>query len=143
MAALIWPNNSNGAWRCQIFGPTAAEVAGATNKATPADADKFGLVDSAASNILKHITWANLKTLLYWPTIVFTAPGKTTPVDADLLSIGDSATSFVINKLTWANLKATLASTVFPRFDAAQTLTAAQQAQARPTCQPLKGQIGG
>lgn len=33
----------------------------ATSKATPVDADEIPLVDSAASNVLKKLTWANLK----------------------------------------------------------------------------------
>lgn len=36
----------------------------ATSKATPVDADELPLVDSAASNVLKKLTWANLKTTL-------------------------------------------------------------------------------
>lgn len=33
----------------------------ATSKTTPVDADEFAIVDSAASNVLKKLTWANLK----------------------------------------------------------------------------------
>jgi hypothetical protein len=36
----------------------------ATSKATPVDADELSLVDSAASNVLKKLTWANLKATL-------------------------------------------------------------------------------
>lgn len=36
----------------------------ATSKSTPIDADQIPLVDSAASNTLKKLTWANLKTTL-------------------------------------------------------------------------------
>lgn len=36
----------------------------ATSKATPVDADELPLVDSAASNVLKKLTWANLKATL-------------------------------------------------------------------------------
>ena len=43
----------------------AAMLAGtinvATGKTTPVDADETSLVDSAASNVLKKLTWANLK----------------------------------------------------------------------------------
>jgi hypothetical protein len=38
-----------------------ALVNGATEKATPVDADMIGLMDSAASNIFKKLSWANLK----------------------------------------------------------------------------------
>jgi hypothetical protein len=36
----------------------------ATSKSTPVDADELPLVDSAASNVLKKLTWANLKATL-------------------------------------------------------------------------------
>lgn len=51
---------STGAATVQAAGiadPTHA----ATGKATPVDADELPLVDSAASNVLKKLTWANLK----------------------------------------------------------------------------------
>lgn len=43
----------------------------ATSKTTPVDADELPLVDSAASNVLKKVTWANLKATLktYFDTI--------------------------------------------------------------------------
>jgi hypothetical protein len=41
-----------------------AIVHAATGKTTPVDADEFGIVDSAASNVLKKLTWANLKATL-------------------------------------------------------------------------------
>jgi hypothetical protein len=48
-------------------------IAGATLKATPVDADSLGLSDSAATGILKKLTWANLKaTLLGAATFVGT-----------------------------------------------------------------------
>lgn len=42
----------------------AATINAATGKTTPVDADELGLVDSAASNVLKKLTWANLKATL-------------------------------------------------------------------------------
>lgn len=36
----------------------------ATAKTTPVDADAIGLIDSAASNVLKKVTWANVKATL-------------------------------------------------------------------------------
>lgn len=42
----------------------AAEIVASTEKVTPADADLFAIIDSAASNILKKITWANMKAAL-------------------------------------------------------------------------------
>lgn len=42
-----------------------AQIIAATEKTTPVDADLFPLVDSAAANVLKKLTWANLKTTLF------------------------------------------------------------------------------
>lgn len=49
----------------------AAVIHAATGKTTPVDADELGLVDSAASNVLKKLTWANLKATLksYFDTL--------------------------------------------------------------------------
>ena len=48
-----------------------ALINGATSKTTPVDADAIGLVDSAASSILKKLTWANAKATLkaYFDTL--------------------------------------------------------------------------
>jgi len=42
----------------------AAQVIAASPKTTPVDADNFGITDSAASNIIKKLTWANIKATL-------------------------------------------------------------------------------
>lgn len=56
----------------------------ATSKTTPADADELPLVDSAASNVLKKLTWANLVAALktYFDSVATTLTNKTltTPV---------------------------------------------------------------
>lgn len=41
-----------------------ALINSATDKATPVDADYIGIMDSAASNILKKLSWANIKATL-------------------------------------------------------------------------------
>lgn len=46
------------------YAGAASEIHAAADKATPVDADELGLVDSAASWVLKKLTWANLKTTL-------------------------------------------------------------------------------
>ncbi len=48
-----------------------ALINGATSKTTPVDADYLGLMDSAASNILKKLSWANVKATLktYFDTL--------------------------------------------------------------------------
>ncbi|MFA5386811.1 MAG: hypothetical protein WC322_00230 [Candidatus Paceibacterota bacterium] len=45
-------------------GDVATTIHAATTKTTPADADELGIVDSAASWVLKKFTWANLKAAL-------------------------------------------------------------------------------
>jgi hypothetical protein len=46
-------------------------INGATSKTTPVDADQVALMDSAASNIIKKLSWANIKATLktYFDTI--------------------------------------------------------------------------
>lgn len=48
-----------------------AMIVAAASKATPVDADLLALVDSAASNVLKKLTWANVKATLktYFDTL--------------------------------------------------------------------------
>jgi len=52
-------------------GNVGAAIHGATAKTTPADADTVPLIDSAASNVLKKVTWANIKATLktYFDTL--------------------------------------------------------------------------
>lgn len=47
-------------------------INGATAKTTPVDADFFGLMDSAASNILKKLSWANVMVALGAYTVTLT-----------------------------------------------------------------------
>lgn len=49
----------------------SVELGAASAKATPADADKLGLLDSAASWAMKVLTWGNLKTALSAATMSF------------------------------------------------------------------------
>lgn len=77
----------------------APQTTAATSKATPVDADALPITDSAASNGLKKLTWANLKaTLLTWlQGTVFPSPGPigaTTPaaVSATTLTATGNAT---------------------------------------------------
>jgi hypothetical protein len=43
---------------------TASAIHEATAKTTPADADTVGLIDSEASNVLKKLSWSNIKATL-------------------------------------------------------------------------------
>lgn len=54
-------------------------INGATDKATPVDADYVGLMDSAALNVLKKLSWANIKATLktYFDSVATTLTNKT------------------------------------------------------------------
>ena|GEM_PF-821711 len=98
-------SNPHGATAAQVGADiTTGTTHAAASKATPVDADEIGILDSAASNVLKKLTWANLKATLL--ATLHSATSKATPVDADELQILDSAASYGQKKLTWANLKA-------------------------------------
>lgn len=49
----------------------ATTIHAATSKTTPVDADEVGLVDTEASNVLKKLTWSNIKATLktYFDTL--------------------------------------------------------------------------
>jgi len=57
-----------------------AEINNATSKTTPVDADELALADSAASYVLKKLTWANLKATLktYLDTLYVALTGNQT-----------------------------------------------------------------
>lgn len=52
-------------------GNVGSSINGATAKTTPVDADTMPILDSAASNVLKKVTWANIKATLktYFDTL--------------------------------------------------------------------------
>ena len=77
-----------------------------TAKATPVDADKVAILDSAASDAPKHST---LTAIWTWIQSKFAgASSKTTPIDADSFNIVDSADSNAAKRVTGTNLKAYL-----------------------------------
>lgn len=61
-----------------------SSIHGATAKATPVDADTIPLIDSAAANVLKKVTWANIKATLktYFDTL-YTNVVKNTGAEID------------------------------------------------------------
>jgi hypothetical protein len=69
----------------------------ASSKTTPVDADEVGLIDSAASNVLKRLTWANLKATLktYFDSIYLSTGWRT--LSATLTYSSADAPSFVIS----------------------------------------------
>jgi len=72
---------------------TAPETIAAAAKATPVDADQLPLVDSAASNVLKKLTWVNVKATLktYFDTLYTNNTGTVTNVSA--LTLGTTGTN--------------------------------------------------
>lgn len=94
-------------------------INGSTAKTTPVDADVVAILDSAASNVLKKLTFANLWA---WVQSKFAgASSKTTPIDADSFNIVDSAASNVAARVTGTNLKAYLKTyndTLYQSLDA-------------------------
>jgi hypothetical protein len=76
-ARTIDGQSFNGTSNITVVAPGTVAAA---NKATPADADLFPLVDSAASNVLKNISWADVVGNLFgsetWtPVVTFATPG--------------------------------------------------------------------
>lgn len=71
-ARTIDGQNFDGTSNITVIAPG---INAATGKTTPIDADAMGLVDSAASNVLKKVTWANVKATLkaYFDTLYTTA----------------------------------------------------------------------
>jgi len=73
----VWPERADGSPVANI----GATINAATGKTTPVDADEMALSDSAASNILKKVTWANIKdTLKTYFDPLYDSNGTWTPV---------------------------------------------------------------
>lgn len=96
--------------------PTGATIHGAAAKATPIDADALGLVDSAAANALKQLSWANLKATLktYLDTLYATTSAASlssgTLDDARLSSnvpLKNAANTFSANQAVTGTLAST------------------------------------
>lgn len=92
----------------------------ATAKATPVDADELGFSDSAASNVLKSMTFANLKSFLvtYFNTLYnnYVHPNHS----GDVTSVADGATTIASNAVTNAKL-ADMATQTFKGRNTAAT----------------------
>lgn len=88
-------NSSDTAW--EIVPLVESATLAAASKATPVDADLIPIVDSADSNALKKLTWANVKATLktYFDTLYVNLSGSnlTGPVNANKgVDIASSAT---------------------------------------------------
>jgi hypothetical protein len=70
----------------------------ATGKTTPVDADELALVDSAASNVLKKLTWANLKATIkaYTDTLYPSGSGTSTGTNTGDQTVPAFATNAVL-----------------------------------------------
>lgn len=60
----VFPAVQSGVTKKATAAQIVASAHSATSKATPVDADELPIVDSAASNVLKKLTWADLKASL-------------------------------------------------------------------------------
>lgn len=69
-------------------GNVGSSIHGATAKTTPVDADTMPLIDSAASNVLKKVTWANVKAILksYFDTLYQAVGSYITASSTDTLT---------------------------------------------------------
>ena len=78
----------------------ASSIVGVADKATPVDADSVGLIDSAAANALKELTWANIKATLkaYFDTLYnkYVHPNHS----GDVTSVADGATTITDKAVT-------------------------------------------
>lgn len=74
-------------------GDVAGDTHAATGKTTPVDADEFALVDSAASNVLKKLTWANLKAAFesYYDSLTATLTNKTLDTASNTFKLDGAA----------------------------------------------------
>lgn len=70
----------------------AYNINSATAKTTPVDADQFGIADSAASNVLKKVTWANIKTALTGLFAPIASPAFTGTPTAPTAAVGTNTT---------------------------------------------------
>jgi hypothetical protein len=77
-------------------------VDGATGKTTPVDADNVAITDSAASHVLKKLTWANLKATLktYFDTLY--TPAASLTGWTDWTPTVTATGSMTISSLSWA-----------------------------------------
>ncbi len=115
----------------QYIPPTniATAIDGASSKAAPVDADKLGLVDSAASGALKYLSWANLKASIntYTQTLGYTK------LDASGNLI-NPATSLPVDGVNTVYALASKPVTGIPELPAATDVTDGTVIRLHPDC---------
>ncbi|MCO5071151.1 MAG: hypothetical protein M9944_08095 [Rhizobiaceae bacterium] len=99
-----------------------AAIHGATAKTTPVNADELALIDSAASNVLKRITYQNLSTAIV-ALITDSAPGTLDTLNELAAALGDDP-DFATTMANALALKAPLASPTLTGTPAAPTASA-------------------
>ena len=96
-------------------GNVGSSIHGASAKTTPGDADTIPLIDSAASNVLKKVTWANIKATIQAALGIVNAG-----VSGQLAYFATSAAAVSGNaKLTYSNAGGTPRLTIGESGDAA------------------------
>jgi hypothetical protein len=80
LALTSGTNTGDGSTPPETVSTIGTLISGATLKNPPVDADSIGLSDSAASNVLKKLTWANVKAALktYFDTLYPGGSGTST-----------------------------------------------------------------
>ena len=79
-----------------LAGDVAGDTVSATAKSTPIDADLIPLVDSSDSNLLKKLSWANLKATLktYFDGLYYTFIGSEDDTSSAVISAPAGKTGF-------------------------------------------------
>ena len=89
----------------QVGAVATIQIHAATSKTTPVDADELAIVDSEAANVLKKLTWANLKSVLLG--FIGLTAGKAQQVDQAVATTTRAATT----DFTGESLEGTLSNT--------------------------------
>ena len=89
---IIIPDDNPGTKRWVLVSISGASIHGLAVKATPIDADEVAIVDTAVSNVLKKLTWTNIKAFFktYFDTLYITKALGTTK--GDIVGFSGSAT---------------------------------------------------
>ena len=127
--ALMGTGTGTSAWQTISTDPATA-IHAATEKTTPVDADEIGITDSAASYVLKKLTWANLKaTLLTWLRLSTTIIPTNAPQGFLIngkISVTDTGSGLTVAIKTLAGTDPSASDPVYVRIgDTVRTISAA------------------